>query len=248
MSIHDWRLVDAAVFHSFHLAWISKIGAALNQGVLPSSHYALCERHRDGRASNFLELPEPEKPRKDPGRPGKLCYLDESPPQPLVRDSCTHPEYGENVITIRRSDFHKVVAAIRIVAPDIKRSQYRLDNFVGWAVEAIRDEISLLVIDVFPPGPYAPEGIHKAIWGEFIDNDFTLPEDKPLTLASYHAVSIPEAFVEPIAVHAPIVDMPVFLSSNSYVLAPLEAGYRSAFETMPSVWLDVLNGAQDWGD
>ena len=43
MAIHDWARADAAFFHSFYLSWVSTIRSALNQGLLPSSHYALIE-------------------------------------------------------------------------------------------------------------------------------------------------------------------------------------------------------------
>ena len=59
-----------------------------------------------------------------------------------------------------------------------------------------------MIVDLFPPGPRDPQGIHKAIWDEFIDNDFPLPSDRTLTLASYIGGTFPEAFVEPIAVGA----------------------------------------------
>jgi hypothetical protein len=47
MPIHDWTRVDAAQFHSFYLCWTAAIKSALNNGVLPSSYYALTEHHRD---------------------------------------------------------------------------------------------------------------------------------------------------------------------------------------------------------
>lgn len=35
MPMHDWRRVDAAIYHAFHHSWISEIGRALNRGLLP---------------------------------------------------------------------------------------------------------------------------------------------------------------------------------------------------------------------
>lgn len=74
-----------------------------------------------------------------------------------------------------------------------------------------------MIVDLFPPGPRDPQGIHKAIWDELIDNDFALPQDKPLTVAAYNANPIPECFVEPIAVGDSLPEMPLFVTSDIYM-------------------------------
>jgi hypothetical protein len=97
-----------------------------------------------------------------------------------------------------------------------------------------------VIVDLFPPGPRDPQGIHKVIWDEIIDNDFALPPGKPLTLASYIGGPIPEAFVEPTVVGATLPEMPLFLTPEVYVPLPLEATYQSAWEAVPSYWRDVI--------
>lgn len=240
MPIHDWTRVDAAYFHSFYLTWSSAISGALNNGTLPSSHYALCENHRDGRPPAFIELPESSSPYIDPGDRGQLLFANDSRPRPSYHDACTHPEYAEKVITIRRSEYHQVVAAIRIVAPQTKRSRYRLDQFVGWVVETLRSEVSVLIVDLFGPGANDPQGIHKTIWDEFVDNGFVLPRETPLTLASYVAKPWPEAFVEPTSVGRQLMDMPLFLDAGSFVEVPLNASYQKAFDGEPKHVRDLL--------
>jgi len=37
----------------------------------------------------------------------------------------------------------------------------------------IRQGIHLLVIDLFPPGQRDPQGLHKAIWDEFLEGQQT---------------------------------------------------------------------------
>lgn len=91
-----------------------------------------------------------------------------------------------------------------------------------------------MILDLFPPGPRDPEGIHKVIWDEFIDNDFALPPAKPLTLTSYIGGPVPEAFVEPTAVGATLPEMPLFLTPEVYVPLPLEEAYQSAWEAVPA--------------
>ena len=59
----------------------------------------------------------------------------------------------------------------------------------------------MLVVDVQPPSPRDPDGIHGAIWPEVGgDADYKAPAGKPLTLAAYEAAFPKNAYVEPIAV------------------------------------------------
>ncbi len=53
----------------------------------------------------------------------------------------------------------------------------------------------------------------------------------------------PEAFVEPVSVGATLPDMPLFLTPETYVPVPLEATYRSAWETLPAYWRERLTMA-----
>ena len=100
-------------------------------------------------------------------------------------------------------------------------------------------------MDLFPPEDRRdPQGIHKAIWDEFIDNEFSLPPDKPLTQAGYIGGPCPEAFVEPTAVQAPLAVMPLFLTPDVYVPLPLEPTYQAAWEDVPSFWREVLEAPE----
>src|SRR4051794_13621491 len=44
MPIHDRARVDAGLFHSFRLGWISALADALNSNVLPPDNFALIEQ------------------------------------------------------------------------------------------------------------------------------------------------------------------------------------------------------------
>jgi hypothetical protein len=108
------------------------------------------------------------------------------------------------------------------------------------AVDFLRGGIHLLIIDLFPPTPRDPRGIHAAIWSEIMDHDFTPPEGEPLTLVAYRAADLKQAYIEPTAVGRPLVDMPLFLDPGLYVPVPLEKTYQSAFEAVPRRWREVL--------
>jgi hypothetical protein len=224
MPIHDWTRVDAGIFHDFHLGWIAELRRALNGGLLPAGYYALAEQFTDG--------PEPDV----------TIALDAAPPQIQFRARAETDLYAARAkaLTIRHASNHRVVAMIEIVSPGNKNNRHGMRAFVEKAVQVLRGGVHLLIVDLFPPGPRDPQGVHRAIWDELIDNEFTLPPDKPLTLAAYSGGPCPESFVEPTAVGAALKDMPLFLREEVYIPVPLEATYRAAWEAAPSFWRGVL--------
>lgn len=53
--------------------------------------------------------------------------------------------------------------------------------------------------------------------------------DRPLTLASYVARALPEAYVEHLAAGEALPDMPLFLTPTAYINIPLEPTYQAAY-------------------
>jgi hypothetical protein len=89
--------------------------------------------------------------------------------------------------------------------------------------------------------------MHAAIWDKFDPEgeEPPPPADKPLTLASYMAAPLPEAFLEPIAVGDTFTDrMPLFLQVDAYINMPLEPTYQTAYRGMPAYWRGVLEGRE----
>src|SRR5580704_690398 len=73
MPIHDWRRVEAGIFHHFHHGWIYGLSDALNRGILPPDHYALAEQLAGGFGPDVLTLEGPMDPAtawSDPPRGG----------------------------------------------------------------------------------------------------------------------------------------------------------------------------------
>lgn len=246
MAVHDWTRVEAGIFHDFHHTWITEIKRALNGGLLPPDHYALAEQIAGGLGPDVLTLQRPANGAPAPKEPSGGVVLATAPPKVQFRLSAEPDLYAAKakVVTIRHASDHRVVAVIEIVSPGNKNNRHGLRAFVGKALELVKGGVHLLIVDLLPPGPRDPQGIHKAIWDEIVDNDFRLPPDKPLTLAAYRADSWPEAFVEPVAVGAVLPEMPVFLTVDTYVPLPLETTYQSAWEAVPSFWRDVLQSKQ----
>ncbi len=242
MPIHDWTRVDAGIFHDIHLGWLAELRRALNGGLLPPDYYALAEQIAGGLGPDVITLQQPTN--GAPSAPDPKCgiALATAPPQVQFHARAEPDLYAAKAkaLTIRHASNHRVVAMIEIVSPGNKSSRHGLRSFVEKAVEVLRAGVHLLIVDLFPPGPRDPQGIHRAIWDQFIDNEFALPADKPLTLAAYLGGPCPECFVEATDVGAALKDMPLFLSEDYYILVPLEVTYRAAWDAVPLFWRAVL--------
>ena len=142
-------------------------------------------------------------------------------------------------LAVRHRHRH-VVAVVEIVWPGNKASAIELRSFVEKCANLIAQGIHVLVIDLFPPSRRDPQGIHKAIWDEFLEEQFELPCDQKLTLAAYDAGPPPVAYVEPVAVGAALPDMPIFLKPDFYVPAPLETTYQETWKEFPNPMKGLL--------
>jgi hypothetical protein len=241
MPIHDWTRVDAGLFHDFHQGWVVALRAALNAGVLPRDYFALAEQSI-GPIPEVLTL-HLSSTTETPGNGPSPLAVAAAPPRTRLVQRSEEDIYAKKAdrITVRHRH-GDVVAVIEIVSPGNKGSRSEFQAFVKKTTDLIRQNIHLLVIDLFPPSRRDPQGPHKAIWDEFVDEDFELPPDKPLTLASYDAGPPRVAYVELVAVGDVLPSMPLFLQPESYVLAPLEATYQKAWADFPAALKGLLEG------
>ena len=247
MPIDDWTRVGAGVFGDFHHEWISTIKRALNAGLLPPDYYALAEQISGGFGPDVLTL---ESLRSETARAGdddaatigragdSGIALASAPPKVRFTASAETERYARkrSRVAIRHSSDDRVVAMLEIISPGNKASRQALRSFVEKAVELLDAGIHLLIVDLFPPGPRDPQGIHGAIWSEIIDDDFQLPPDQPLTLVAYSADEVKQAFIEPVAAGDNLPEMPLFLEPDRYVQLPLEESYRGALDRVPNRW------------
>jgi hypothetical protein len=127
----------------------------------------------------------------------------------------------------------EVVAVIEVMSPGNKDRRHSFRTFVNKAIDLIQQQVNLLIIDPFPPGPHDPTGIHGAIWDELADQRFELPSDKPLTLVAYQVEPIRTSYVEPIVVGDRLPDMPLFLEADYYINVPLEETYQNTWHVLP---------------
>ena len=247
MPVHDWTRVEAGIFHAFHLAWIGGIQNALNDHGLPDGYYALAEQHAGRAIPDILALhvqPDSAEPTPRVSGTGGLAVA-EAPPKVRRRQSIEHSLLARRrTLAIRHVSGHQLVALLEIIFPANKDRRTHVEAFAAKAVEALAADVHLLLVDLFPPGPHDPGGMHGVI-RQMLDDaaeSYELPTGEPMTLASYAAGPDIEVYLEHLAPGATLVDMPLFLSSERYVPAPLDSTYEAAWRGMPAFWRDVLEG------
>ena len=149
----------------------------------------------------------------------------------------------QDLIAIHHISGDRVVAFIEIISPGNKSTRNAFRSLIEKAAELLDQRIHLLMIDLLPPGPRDPHGLHAAVWEEIAGQEPTLPPDKPLTVAAYETALTVRAYVRHLAVGEVLPEMPVFLEPRACVMAPLEATYTSAFAAMPARWRRVLEAS-----
>jgi hypothetical protein len=239
MPIHDWTRVDAGLFHDFHQGWTIALRNALNSGVLPADYFALVDQNISGPIPDVLTLQLSQG--KSAPSEGEIGLAVMEPPRTRLMRRSEAALYADkaNRITIRHRH-GEVVAVVEIVSPGNKGSRADFRAFVEKSYGYIRQGVHLLVIDLFPPGPRDPKGMHQAIWDLIQDEDEGPPPDQPLTLASYESGPVRGAYVEFVAVGDALPEMPLFLKPGYYVPAPLEATYRTTWQVFPAALKGLL--------
>lgn len=248
MPIHDWTRVTAGTWHAFHLAWIAQIQAALNDGILPPDHYALAEQIAGPLGPDVLTLQAAAASNgvhtgDAPSAPdGGSVAVALAPPKMRFAAEDDMDDYlpKRRTVVVRHASGDRVVALVELVSPGNKESNHAFRSFVEKAAESLYRGYHLLVVDLFPPTPRDPDGIHAAVWREFSEAAFVPPAGEPLTLVAYSAGPRKKAYIEPTAVGRDPIDMPLFLDPETYVNVPLAATYAAAFRGVPRRWKSVL--------
>jgi hypothetical protein len=239
MPIHDWTRVEAGDFHHFHQAWLVYITNALNRGLLPAEFLAMSEQVTGRPVPDVVTL----QTRRLKDGPGAVA-VQMAPPTARVIQTLEKINYARRAdrVVIRHGR-GKVVAIIEILSPGNKSSQHAFRSFVEKAANILNQGIHLLIVDLFPPTPRDPQGMHKAIWDEFGDQEFDFLPDKPLIVASYNSGSLPTAYVESVGIGDVLPSLPIFLTEDYYVPAPLESTYQEAWEVYPRMLKELIEVA-----
>lgn len=249
MPVHDWTRTNAGTFHAFHLAWISETQRALNRGLLPRGYYALAEQVAGEIIPDVLTLQEQgasefeAEPFSTHGGASTMLAVADAPPRVSVTDSISESVLlaaRQRRLAIRHTTGDRIVALIEIVSPGNKERAGALQAFLEKAAAALEAGYHLLIIDLFPPGPLDPQGLHAALWERLGGHAYAAPPGQPLTLAAYTAGALVKSYVEPCAVGDLLAEMPLFLEAGHHINTPLEATYCAAWEGLPQRWRRVL--------
>jgi hypothetical protein len=239
MPIHDWTRVSAGGFHNFHQDWTIEIYRALNRGLLPAGYTAYTDLRTSGWEPDVVTI-QTQRPARGAGG----SVVADAPPRArqVARFESEAAAYARkaNRISVRH-EFGQVVAIIEVISPGNKDSKQAVGSFLSKAIEFLRNGVNLLIVDLFPPTPRDPDGIHSLIWDQMTSVPFEArPADQPLTVASYDAGDVLTAYVDPLAVGDPLPDAPLFLAPGWYVNLPLEPTYMAAWDVTPKPLRDLV--------
>jgi len=238
MPIHDWTRVPSGLFHHFHQDWSIQISRFLNRGLLPPGLTALVEHRAGTKKPDVLAI---ETWNGLSNRTGGLTedleggVVTKEAPTTTIMYRSSEEIYAAraNRITIRHH-LGEIIAIIEIVSPGNKDKRSAVIDFVEKVVHFIRSGVHVLIVDLFPPTPRDPNGLHKLIWDEIGDEAFEFPTGQDRLLASYQAGREKVASLEPLAIGDTMPDMPLFLTTETHIRIPLEATYRSTWESLPN--------------
>ena len=173
MPMHDWTRVRSGTYHNFHLLWMSNITNRLNSGLLPPGFFAMAEQIIGRPETDVVTLQTSSRAKRlrdgnggvaiAPARPRTRFVL------PIAREQERYARKANQIVI--HHELGDVVAVIEIVSPGNKDRTHSFRSFVDNAIDILRQQVNLLIIDPFPPGRNDPQGIHAAIWDEFTDQD-----------------------------------------------------------------------------
>ena len=209
MPIHDWTRVSDGTFHDFHQGWTIEIRNALNRGVLPKGYVAATDQRVMAYEPDISSHARGDRPRPTEDRGG--LAVAEAPPQikrvaQLETEAEAFARRG-NRIVIRHAR-GRPVAMIEVVSPGNKDRECSVQRFVGKVRDFLKQGISMVFVDLFPPGS--------------------------LAVVSYDAGEPLTSYLEPLAVGDALPGAPLFLDAGYYVPLPLEATYQAAWDNMGS--------------
>ena len=139
MPMHNWKLVEAAIFHAFHHRWISAISDSLNAGLLPPEYYALPEQQAAGFGPDVLTLQGlTGRTRTSPTQTARasLCAL-----RPRTRFTAeSDVEFyrrKKSSVVVRHLSGDHIVSMVEIISPSNKSGRQPFRAFIDKACDLL---------------------------------------------------------------------------------------------------------------
>ena len=238
MPLHDWTRATPGMFPDFHSGWLTDLKRTLNRGLLPPGYYAMAEQRASLYGPDVLTLTA--RPRPVPPTIGNGVAVAE-PRSDRKVVSHALPAAGR-AVTIRHAAGERVVAVIEVVSPANKDRPEHVGDFAGKVVALVRGGIHVAVIDILPPGPHDPDGLHGAVWpGLDTEPEASRPPaDRPFSFAAYRADDPPTAFLSYVALGQPLPGLSLFLDGGVFVEVPVEQTYMTNYNELPAELKAVL--------
>ena len=239
MPLHDWTRVDHERYHDFHNQWITHITAALNGGMLPGDFEAVSEStvnisRDDPDEDDGHRFPDVGTLRFDDAgygeEVGTAVAVAEAPPRVAVELAIDHAAPRQKRVLIRRNG-GDLVAAIEVASNSNLRTLDARRDLAKKCRELLLGGVHACVFDPFPVGGRRPT-VEELTVGEVVDEWSEVRETDQGLAASYVSGGpgrMRKAYLQPLTVGQPLPEMPVFLTSGTYVSLPLEPTYANAF-------------------
>jgi hypothetical protein len=232
MPLHDWSGAPAGLYHVFHELWAVTLMTTLNDGRLPDGFTAIIAQKTGPKEGDVIAVDQRVLLGTPPGAAGGVATKDRPKTRIVSRSDGRRYAAKANRVVVQHH-LGQTVAVIEIVSPGNKDSERAFTLFVSKVGDYIERGVHVLVVDILPPTPRDPAGVHKAIWDQFLEEPFAFPAGEDRVIAAYRADTDPEAFVETMGVGHGVPTMPLFLVEELNVRVPLEAAYMQAWDLTP---------------
>jgi len=235
MPLHDWRRLNAGIYHDFHTLWIGCIRRVMN-AALPQDYYALAEQPVGSLVPDVLALHRR-------GGAGSFTANDSGGLAVAVRDVAgrARQPVSQRRVVIRHASGDRVVAIIELVSWGNKRTVALQNAFCRKLADVVQSGVHLLYVDPFAPPPGDDRTLHHVLWrrlGGRARHDLGTPS--PGTVGSYEATTPPRCYVNPLPVGLPLPAMPVFLDDGASIALALDAAYAAAYADVLPMHKQIL--------
>lgn len=231
MALHNWTKASKSNFHSFlHHGWIWQMMKYLNKVVLPAGYMAVAERSFGPYIVDvaFKEDGEEEKIFPPPSEISPTLVI-EAPVFTLI---------GKQ-ISIYDQKNSQIVAVIELVSPGNKDAHEKVDLFVEKSVNYLAAGVHYSLIDILSPTKFVDNFAKKIL---FAIKGGEILTEKSLYAAAFQCITPAiQLYYREFEVGENLPEIPIFLTSDYFVLLDLKETYSDTMEDLPESVIPAAN-------